>query len=650
MSSPNPGRRPAPGVPFPWIVVVASVAIALYANSLGGALVYDDVNAITNNALVRDADVRGILTTPSWWGDGRGHLWRPLTTLSFALDHARSGLAPLRYHVENVVLHAVVSVLVLIVFAAAGVGPPIAFAAALLFACHPVHTEAVANVVGRAELIAALGFLLAWRCWLAADDARGARATAWMLAATTTYFLAMLGKENAIALPAVLLGVDLLERRDESPTALVRRRAPRYGALLAAALVFVALRRAVLGQTTPGAELLDNPLSVLAPLPRLLTAIHVVGLYALRLVFPLWLSADYSYDQIPAVHSALDPGFLAGLAVLAGCVAAAWWAWRAVPALALGLALLALTFALVSNLVFPIGTIMGERLVYLPSAGFCLAVAAGLAALVSAPDGTARRGSRRWSLAFVTPLAVIMALYAVRTLERNGVWRDPVVFFQTMVADAPRSARSHSELASALAEAGRFAEAAPAFARALAIKPEDPIILYNWGHALTSAGQYDEAAAAYRRAIAVDPAFGQAFENLGNVESARGDQQQALVALRRARELTPDSPSVLVTIANVLVRAGSTAEARTTYEQALAERPTDPDVLTSYGTFLHAQGNVAAATAMLERIAPPAPARALAVLAASYRDLGRTAEAEATHATAERLYPRDPALWDMAGR
>ena len=289
------------GVPAVWMAIVAAVAIGVYANSLGGTLLYDDLNAITNNALVVEGDVRGILTTPSWWGDRRTALWRPLTTSSFALDHALHGLAPLGYHVENVALHALVSMLVLAVFAAAGVAAPIAAAAALLFATHPVHTEVVANVVGRAELIAAAGFMLAWRAWLAADAARGRRRLGWRVAALIGYFLALLAKENAIMLPAVVLLADLLRRPDAAPTEPMGRRAPRYVVLAAVGLAFVLLRAVVVGGLTPRAELLDNPLGVLPPAERLRTAIAVVGRYGLRLAFPLWLSADYSYDQIPAV-------------------------------------------------------------------------------------------------------------------------------------------------------------------------------------------------------------------------------------------------------------------------------------------------------------------------------------------------------------
>jgi Tfp pilus assembly protein PilF len=456
------------------------------------------------------------------------------------------------------------------------------------------------------------------------------------------------GKENAVALPAVLVFADVLARGRESLATLFRRRLPRYAALAATAVVFVMLRSAVLGELTPSADLLDNPLGSLPFGARMMTAIKVVGLYALRLLFPLWLSADYSFDQVTAVDRVLDPTFLGGLAVLLAVPALGWWAWRRLPALTLGIAVLGLTFAVVANLFFLIGTIMGERLAYLPSAGFCLAVGVGLARVGGEREVTAGRVPPRWSLAFVLPLALVVLLYGVRTAARNEVWRAPLGFYTAMVADAPRSARSHRELGTVLADAGRFEEARRAFARSLAIKPEDAATLYNLGNALSREGRLDAAVETYERAVAITPSFVEALENLGNVESMRGDQQAALVAMRRALALTPRSPILQMNIANTLFRAGAVAEARTAYEQALALAPGSPEILTNYGSFLYAQGDLAAAVRAFERIAPPAPARALVALVASYRAQGRAAEARAAQASAERLYPQDAGVRQLA--
>lgn len=648
--APAPPRAPrvraASVVPWTWLALVAAVATAVYANSLGGGLLYDDANAIRNNPFVRNGDVAGILAEPSWWGSSRGPLWRPLTTLTFALDHALWGLAPLGYHVGNVALHAAVSVLVLVVFATVTAAPWTALGAALLFAAHPVHTEAVANVVGRAELFAAAGFFVAWWCWLRADrpGAASGASRAWLGATLAAYFLAMCGKENAVTLPLALAVADLVARRPDEPAlARLRSHAPRYVGLVGVAVLFVALRAGVLGGITPSPDLLDNPLATLPPGSRLLTAVAVIGLYALRLVFPLWLSADYSYDQIQAVTSPLDPGFLGGLVVLCGGPALAWWAWRRVPALALGLGILGATFVVVANLFFLIGTIMGERLIYLPSAGFCLALAAGVAHAARVDQ---RAG--RVPTAFVAAIGLVVALYGARTVARNAVWHDPLVFFSTMVVDAPRSARSHRELGTVLGDVGRFADARRSFERSLAIKPEDATTLYNLGNVLSREGRYDDAVAVYERALAKSPDFVEALENLGNAESMRGNQPAALAAFQRALALTPDSPILRMNVANTHFRAGAIAEARAEYERALALAPGSVEIRTNFGSFLYAQREFAAAIDVLGRIPAPAPVRALVALGACQQVLGRTADAQATLAAAERLYPGDANVRQLA--
>ena len=629
------------------------LAAAVYVNSLGGALFYDDTNAILSNAWVKSGDVIGILTQPSWWGVARGALWRPLTTLTFALDHALHGITPLGYHAVNVGLHAGVSVLVLVVFARVASAPLAAVVAALLFAAHPVHTEAVASVVGRAELLAAGGFFLAWLCFLAADRARcgatdgGLRPTSGApsrlrrslleAAGVAVFFCAMLSKENALALPLVLVLADLLyPPRGYTAAAVVRARTPRVLALVAAAGLFVALRGTVVGLLAQTVDLLDNPLVALPPGARLLTAIKVIGFYAWRLLVPLRLSADYSYQQIAPVTSVVDAQFIGGLAVLLGVPAVAWWARRRAPAVALGMGFMALTFALVSNLLFPIGTIMGERLLYLPSAGFCL--------LLGALFERATRASVR---RLVLPLGLVLALYAVRTWTRNAVWHDPLVFFSTMVVDAPRSARSHRELGTALAAAGRFDESRRAFDRALAIKPGDPATLYNLGNALVQARQVEQAVDAYRRALAAKPDFAEAMENLGNAESLRGDHAGALEWMRRALPLRPRSATLHMNIANELFRLGMNDEAHAEYQAALALAPDASDILVNYGVFLYAQGMYDAAIAVYQRAATAPLPMAYVGLAASYRAKGMLSEARAVQARAERLFPGDGAVRQM---
>src|SRR5262245_53760672 len=190
--------------------VAAVVAIAVYASTLGHGFAYDDPRVITDNPAIRDlADWRRIFTTPSWFMDGTSTIaFRPLTTWTFAANYAVHGLAPWGYHAVNLALHAVVSALVVMVAAAIGAPVAVAGLAGLLFAVHPVHTEVVANGVGRAELLAAALVLLAF--WLHRIAPRSSRPVAANAVSAVAYGLALLAKEHAIGFLVVLPLADLL--------------------------------------------------------------------------------------------------------------------------------------------------------------------------------------------------------------------------------------------------------------------------------------------------------------------------------------------------------------------------------------------------------------------------------------------------------
>ncbi len=627
--------------PWTWTgaALVATVAAVLYLNSLGGALIYDDTNAIIRNRVVIDEDFGQIFTTPSWWRAGHGRGWRPITTATFAVNHALHDLEPWGYHAVNVALHAGVSVLIVAVFASVTGSGPAALGAALLFAAHPVHTEAVASVVGRSELLAAAAFFLAWLCFLRADRSRR---VLWDGGGVVVFFAGLLAKENTVTLLPVLVWADLLYPRDAAgPRATLWRHAGRYGALLLAVLVYVALRQTIIGPGAPGPQPLDNPLVTLPLGPRMLTTIAVIGRYAWRLAAPLQLAADYSYDQIGAITSPLDVGFLAGLAILVAVPVVGWWSRARLPALAFGLGFLCLTFALIANVAFPIGTIMAERLVYLPSAGACLMVAALLASLTGSEPSTG--DPRRFSPVFLVALLVLVGLYGARTVTRNPVWHDPETFFTAMVREAPRSARSHRELGGVLADLGRHAEAGRAFERSLTILPDDVATLHNYGNALVSAGDLDAAAHAYERAIAAKPDFVDAIMNLATVESRRGNWAVAIERTREALVYQPGRAGLHMNLANTLFRAGQVDAARASYEAALAAEPGSLQIRMNYGTFLHAQRDYVRAIAVYEPVAT-AHVRMAAGLVASYAAAGDQASAHAALARAEARFPGDVAL------
>ena len=606
------------------LALLVAVAVGCYLNSLPGALIYDDLNAIVRNPAVTELDVRRIVSTGSWFApNGYMDVYRPVTTASFAANYALHGTAPLGYHVVNVVLHAAVCVVLVLVLSRVTGEATLSLVAGLLFAAHPVHTEAVASVVGRAELLAAGLALLAWWIVLAR---RGALAR---VLAALVLFAAVLAKENAVTIVAVAVAADVIYRR--------RLDAPAYAALALGALAAILLRTMVMGSVAPLPLRLDNVLATAPLAPRLYTAVAVVAAYARLLLWPVHLSADYSYPQIELATTPGDPRVLAGAAVIVASGALAAWGWSRQRTVCFAIAFTALTFSIVSNLVVLIGTVMGERLLYLPSAGFCLLLAVAIA--------TVGHGTRLPAIL----TALVVALYAARTVERNGVWRDGPTFFRALVADAPRSARSHRELGLELSEENRSDEAVAEMETSLRLAPDEAMTLYDFGNVLMKAGRHPEAITAYERALERMPDLASAYVNLGNAYSERGDEAAAEGVFRRGLSVSPGMPDLHLNLANALLRQGRTAEAEPEYRETIRLAPRNSLARINYATLLRGAGRYGEAAdqfAVLVTLLPSNPSVRVG-LVSFLRAAGRDREARSAQAEAERLFPADAGVRQM---
>lgn len=606
------------------LLLLVAVAVGCYLNSLSGALIYDDLNAIVRNPAVTDLDVRRIVSTGSWFApNGYMDVYRPVTTATLAANYALHGTAPLGYHVVNVLLHAAVCVVLVVALSRVTGEATLALLAGFLFAAHPVHTEAIASVVGRAELLAAVLALLSW--WIVVAW-RGVPAR---VVAAMVLFAGVLAKENAVTIVAVAVAADVIYRRPLDFGA--------YGALALGALAAILLRTAVMGSVAPLPLRLDNVLATAPLAVRCYTAVAVIAAYARLLVWPLHLSADYSYPQVELATTPADPRVLAGAAVIVAAATLAVWGWYRQRTVCFAIAFAALTFSIVSNLVVLIGTVMGERLLYLPSAGFCLLLAVGIATIGRGTRGTA------------VLTAIVVALYAARTVERNTVWRDAPTFFQAMVADAPRSARSHRELGLALSEQNRSDEAVAEMETSLRLAPDEAMTLYDFGNVLMKAGRHPEAITSYERALARMPDLASAYVNLGNAYSERGDEAAAEGVFRRGLAVSPGMPDLHLNLANALLRQGRTAEAEPEYRETIRLAPRNSLARINYATLLRGAGRYGEAAdqfAVLVTLLPSNPSVRVG-LVSFLRAAGRDREARSAQAEAERLFPADTGVRQM---
>lgn len=583
--------------------VAAVAAILLYSGTLGHGFVYDDIDIAQRNPLARDPGDLGQIFGSHYWAGvhERGNLYRPLTIWTLALNHAAGGGDPAGYHATNAALHGAVSALVVLLASALGLGSGGSLVAGLLFAFHPIHVEAVAPVVGRSELLAALFVLGGWLAHLASARMEGSPRRLAVAGAALLFGAGLLSKENAAVLPALVLAGEIMLGRGRG----WRSALPTVAAMAAVGLAVFLVRSQVISELMP-----DDPwtsvFTGVDPFTRILTATGVLGRYLWLILYPVNLSADYSYHQIPLVTSPLEPLFLVSALAHAGLLAAAVLLVRRGRLSGLGLLTYLLAIFPVSNLPLSVGTVMGERLLYLPSAGLCLLAPALVVELAGGPLSPFRRRIAAGAM------VAVCGLYGARVLDRNLDWRDQHTLFSVTVKSSPRSAKAW----------------------------------YNLGVAEDDRGNLEAAVDAYRRAVEIKPDMAEAHRNLGLALLAGDRAAAALVHLREAARLDAGIPDVHSDLGVALFRLGRLAEAEEAFRREIARHPEAARAWYNLGTVLLEGGRPDRAVEPLTRAAQLAPrdVDVLAQLGVALQGLGRHAEALAALEKAAAL---DPGMADL---
>jgi hypothetical protein len=419
---------------LPVLLIWGAVLLA-YANSFQTGLPIDNRLIILQDPRIRSATaehLQQIVTGEYWYALTGNGLYRPLTTLSYLFNGAilGNGPNPAGYHVINFLLQALNGSLLYLVGWCLFRKKIPALMLAGLWVVHPVLTESVTNIVGRADLLAGFGVLSGLLCYVRASGP-GRRRMIWLAAACLAMTVAMFSKESGIVLLALVVLYDLVFGRAGE----WRRRVMGYAALAVPCVFFLAVRSQVLAHGVPVRfPPTDNPLLLVDFWTAKLTAIKVIGKEVWLLAWPLHLSCDYSYNQIPLFNWRLgDWETWKAILSLAGCLGATCAAIvyrRRNPLLAFFIGFFFLTLAPTANILIPIGTIMAERLLYLPAIGFvgCLVLLLG----------RLLRGR-----ALPVAAALIAVAFAGRTFARNFDWQDDARIWLAARAASPNSFKTH---------------------------------------------------------------------------------------------------------------------------------------------------------------------------------------------------------------
>jgi len=536
---------------------VALVAGLVFANSLGNRFAYDDQHIVVTNESIQSLQtLPGAIVRPYWPGDyGRNlGLWRPATTAVLGLEYVAGGGAPWVFHAFNVLAHVAATVLVLLLLAEL-MPLAAAFIGTLVFAVHPIHVEAVANVIGVAEIVSSVALLLA--CLL---HLRGGATTGWgrALGIGALYALGFGAKESAVTLPGLLFLLDCAtgDLGFRALPGYVGRRWKAYVVMAIVAGALLTARFAILGS-------IANPLGplggdLLKEVPRIWTLGEVWTHYVRLWVFPLDLSSDYSPAVIPisvSWHATNALGVLLALGVLATSL----WAWRkpelaadrsSARVAAFGVVWFIIAISPVSNTVFLSGVLLAERTFYLPSVG--LAAATGWLVVRLARE----RPRVAWGA-----LALAIAASGVRTWTRTPTWYDSNTVMATLIDEVPYSGRAQWALGDIRLVRGQVSDGLRSYRAAIDLLGTHYQLLTEMADMLLKAELYRPAEALLVAAAENDPQYPLAHGLLALIRSEHGDAPATERYARASLERWEDDPTRYYLLAWALAAQGRFDEA-----------------------------------------------------------------------------------------
>jgi tetratricopeptide (TPR) repeat protein len=553
------------------LALVALAALA-FSNSFVAGLALDNQVLVTGDPRIREVtsqNVGQILSHTFWWPNGEAGIYRPLTTLTYLLNYAilGNGRQPTGYHWINFLLHAgnVLLVFAVMLRLLGGFRTPLLIAA--VWAVHPVLTESVTNIVGRADLLAGMAVLGGFLLYLKSAEVTGRPRAGWLAGLACTTAAGAFSKESAVVLPGVILLYELACRFGELRQ---RLRGLVWGGVATVVPIGLMLwQRSQVLAASPAAEFpfVDNPIAGADFWTGRLTAIQVLARYLWLTIWPWNLSADYSYSQIPlALGSFGDWIAWIAVAAIVGLIGFAFQRQRMIFFFAcFGF----LNLLPASNLLFPVGTIMAERLLYLPLVGW-------LACLVLL--------LQRFRRAEVV-IVVIVAVFAIRTWMRNLDWKDDLAMARAGVAASPNSFKTHRLLAMELYQSqpdySNIDEVLKESNKSLAILktlPDRRNIPSPWNEAAAyhlakgdslhgaTIKPYNEAVQLAQRAIAIEgasraPVTAESYRLLATAYLRLHKPEQALPAATQARTLDPSTVDVYGLISDAYIAQSRGEEA-----------------------------------------------------------------------------------------
>ncbi|MHC1706531.1 MAG: glycosyltransferase family 39 protein [Bacteroidales bacterium] len=544
-------------ITWPFYLLVFIFSFILYGNTLNHQYALDDLYAITGNKYTQQgfSGIPQLLTKDFFAGyyDDQeilltGGRYRPLSLVTFAVEHQFFGDNPGFSHFMNLLLYALTGCLLYLflrkLFQEKVSGKwfaSVPLIATLLFLAHPVHTEVVANIKGRDEILSLLGSILAAIFYLKYLEQKSYK---YLIYSFISFFLACLSKENAI-LFLMIIPLSVYYFRDFK----IRENLFALLPLFLAGLLFILIRMSVVGGFTapPSTELLDNPFIQADFLQKYATILFTLGLYIKLLFIPHPLTWDY-YPYHITLKDWSDIMVIISLLVYIILVIIAVSGLRKKTMISFSIWVYLLGILLVSNILFQVGVFMAERFLYLPSLAFSLA----LAWLVVNRIIPLIKGKTDGKMFTAGIMLVILSLFTIKTISRNTAWKDDFTLHTTDIETSANSAKGNSIAGQWYAWAANqqqnaanrdalMAKAHELVSKAVIIHPTYSDAWFKLGNIVFDYRKdVDSTVNCYIRVLRKDPNEENVFRNLSMVINSQEDKQRKIELWEKILLVSPD--------------------------------------------------------------------------------------------------------------
>ena len=585
--------------------LIVLVSFIVYGNTLGHQYALDDVYVIDQNQFTKQglAGIPDILSSDLFagkYGKGKnivvGGRYRPLSLITFAMEwqaFAKDGKGnPGISHFINILLFALTGILLFILLKR--LFPPkegqnqylaIPFLTTVLFMVHPIHTEVVANIKGRDEILALIGSLYTLILSLKYFDTKHTKYLWW---SGLVFFLGMMAKENTVTFLAIIPLTAWIFTQHKLRTVLIGMLP-----LGIATVLFLAIRYAVLGgaATEIDRELLNNPFLYATTGERFATVFYTLGVYLKLLVFPHPLTFDYYPYHIPLMQWGdwqVLLSVLLNVALVALAIYGTIKKWK----IAWALWLYFIPLSVVSNLLFPVGVFMNERFIYFSSIGFCFALAYFLVEKVQ--SRIAKPATYRALV--VTSLGIIALAFTAKSIHRNMAWKNNEKLFATDIETSYNSIKSTAGYAEILYHKGEEVKDAKErkvllkqsiglFQKAVAIHPD-----YVNAMLLLANGwfEYDRSVDStlyyYHRIVKLKPRMYDVYRNLPVVIGSLKNADKEIEYWNKFLEVAPDRADLNHNIGLTYAQKKNDIPTAISYlKKAVEKEPNNADALSDLG-------------------------------------------------------------------